>query len=86
MLRARRHFHTRNNAVAHQSASGKALWVTFPVLLDKAPDVGLVISAVSALIGTFVLPFAVRRVKWLPFVSCLLNASGIAFLFFASIE
>jgi hypothetical protein len=54
--------------------------------LDKAPDIGLVISAVSALIGIFVLPFAVRRVKWLPFVSCLLNASGIAFLFFASIE
>jgi len=54
--------------------------------LDKAPDVGLVISAVSALIGIFVLPFAVKRVKWLPFVSCLINASGIAFLFFASIE
>ena len=54
--------------------------------LDKAPDVGLVISAVSALIGIFVLPFAVKRAKWLPFVSCLLNVSGIAFLFIASIE
>lgn len=54
--------------------------------LDRAPDVGLLISAVSALIGIFVLPFALRRVKWLPFVSCLLNASGVAFLFFASFE
>jgi hypothetical protein len=54
--------------------------------LDKAPDVGLVISAVSALIGISLLPFAVKRAKWLPFVSCLLNVSGIAFLFIASIE
>jgi hypothetical protein len=48
--------------------------------LDKAPDVGLVISAVSALIGIFVLPFAVKRVKWLGFASCLLNA-GFIFAF-----
>jgi hypothetical protein len=44
---------------------------------DKALDYGLVISAVSALLAVFVLPFALKSVKWLAFASCLLNGGCI---------
>lgn len=36
-------------------------------------DHGLIISLVSGLIAVFILPFGLRRAKWLSFVSCLLN-------------
>jgi hypothetical protein len=62
-----------------------ALWI--PTILrlhikpqNMAPDYGFVISAVSALIGIFVLPFALKRVKWLGFASCVLNV-GFIFTF-----
>jgi hypothetical protein len=40
----------------------------------------------SACIAALTLPFAVNRAKWLSFVSCLLNASGIALVLIASIR
>jgi hypothetical protein len=40
-------------------------------------DHGLIISLVSGLIAGFILPFGLKRAKWLSFVSCLLNAGMV---------
>jgi hypothetical protein len=47
-----------------------------------AVDHGLIISLVSGFIAAFILPFGIRRAKWLSFVSCLLNA-GVVLTFIA---
>lgn len=49
-----------------------------------AVDRGLIISLVSGVIACFILPFALKRAKWLSFVSCLLNAGMV--LVFVVIE
>jgi hypothetical protein len=46
----------------------------------EAVNHGLIISLVSGFIAAFILPFGIRRAKWLSFVSCLLNA-GIVLTF-----
>jgi hypothetical protein len=46
----------------------------------QALDYGLIISILAALVGIFTLPFGLKRVKWLSFVSCLLNA-GVVLMF-----
>jgi hypothetical protein len=50
----------------------------------KAVDHGLIISLVSGVIACLILPFALKRAKWLSFVSCLLNAGMV--LIFVVIE
>ena len=44
-----------------------------------AVDRGLIISLVSGVIACFILPFALKRAKWLAFASCLLNAGMVLF-------
>ena len=44
---------------------------------NKLVGYGFTIAAVSALIGTVVLPFALKRFKWFGFASCLLNVGFI---------
>jgi hypothetical protein len=44
-----------------------------------AVDRGLIISLLSGVIACFILPFALKRAKWLSFVSCLLNAGMVLF-------
>jgi hypothetical protein len=43
----------------------------------EAVNHGLIISLVSGFIAAFILPFGIRRAKWLSFVSCLLNAGMV---------
>jgi len=49
--------------------------------MDTVDD-GLIISLVSGLVAGLILPFGLKRAKWLSFVSCLLNA-GMALTFVA---
>jgi hypothetical protein len=49
--------------------------------LTKSVGWGLVISAASAVIAAFTLPFGLNRAKRLSFVSCVLNAVVVAFFF-----
>jgi hypothetical protein len=46
----------------------------------QAVDSGLITSVVAALIAVFILPFGIKRAKWLSFVSSLLNV-GIVVMF-----
>ena len=41
---------------------------------------GLLVSLFSAFIGVLVLPFGLKRAKWLSFASCLLNACFVLML------
>jgi hypothetical protein len=49
---------------------------------SRLQEYGLILSAISALLAVIILPFGLKRAKWLSFVSCLLNTGlFIAFIF-----
>jgi hypothetical protein len=52
-------------------------WKGWP---NVAIEYGLIASGVSALVALFILPFGLKRAKWLSFASCVLNA-GLVFMF-----
>lgn len=47
---------------------------------NAALSIGSIMAPLSAFIAVFVLPFGSSRVRWLPFVSCLLNLAIVVML------
>jgi|SRR5580704_12591079 hypothetical protein len=66
------------------------LWLTAIPRWESWPNIaieyGMIASGVSAVVALFILPFGLRRAKWLSFASCSLNAGLVFTLLLASAE